>query len=164
MKRKIGVLFTLLMIFGVMQIGTFAKKMDILDIASADKQFSTLVTAIDQAGLKDALSGKGPFTVFAPTNSAFEKLPAGTVESLLKPENKDVLVDILTYHVVGEKLTSKDISKLDGKEIKMLNGKPAKITVKDGKVYINNAEIIAKDIKAGNGIIHVIDTVILPGK
>ncbi len=165
MKRKISILVTLLMLVGVMQIAAFAKKdMTIVDIAASDPQFSTLVTAIDKAGLKDALSGKGPFTVFAPTNKAFEKLPAGTVESLLKPENKDVLVNILTYHVTPGKLTSKDIAKLDGKEIKMLNDKMAKITIKDGKAYINDAEIIMKDIKADNGIIHVIDTVILPAK
>lgn len=163
MKRKISLLLTVMMLFATLQIGVWAKPdKDIVGIASSDPQFSTLVTALQAAGLVETLQGEGPFTVFAPTNDAFAKLPAGTLENLLKPENKQMLVDILTYHVTPGKLTAKDVAKLNGKEIKMVNGKPAKIEVKDGKVYIDGAEIIKTDIMAKNGVIHVIDAVILP--
>lgn len=135
---------------------------DIVDIAISDGQFTTLVTALKAAGLVDTLKGAGPFTVFAPTDAAFAKLPAGTVENLLKPENKQQLVDVLTYHVIPAKVTAKDAIKLNGKEAKMLSGKPAKIEVKDGNVYIDGAKVIVTDIMGKNGIIHVIDTVMIP--
>ncbi|ADZ84589.1 fasciclin domain-containing protein [Cellulosilyticum lentocellum] len=163
MKRKMGVLFTIIMLVIAIQGSAWAKRgNNIVEIASSDKQFSTLVTALQTAGLIETLEGSGPFTVFAPTNDAFNKLPAGTVENLLKPENKQMLVDILTYHVKSGKLDSREIEKLNGQDIQMLNGKPAKIEVKDGKIYIDNAQIIQTDIIASNGIIHVIDAVILP--
>ena len=165
MKRKIGILITIIMLFATIQGGAWAKPgSNIVEIASSDKQFSTLVTALQTAGLVETLQGPGPFTVFAPTNDAFNKLPAGTVENLLKPENKQILVDILTYHVKSGKLDSKEIEKLNGQEIQMLNEKPAKIEVKNGKIYIDDAQIIQRDIIASNGIIHVIDAVILPDK
>lgn len=158
-----GVLFTIIMLVIAIQGSAWAKRgNNIVEIASSDKQFSTLVTALQTAGLIETLEGSGPFTVFAPTNDAFNKLPAGTVENLLKPENKQMLVDILTYHVKSGKLDSREIEKLNGQDIQMLNGKPAKIEVKDGKIYIDNAQIIQTDIIASNGIIHVIDAVILP--
>lgn len=135
---------------------------DIVEIASGDKQFETLVAALQAAGLVDALKGDGPFTVFAPTNDAFNKLPKGTVEQLLKPENKDRLVDLLTYHVYPGKLVASDLMKLNGKEIKMLNGKPAKIKVKNGSVFIDGAKVTTPDVMAKNGVIHVIDTVMIP--
>ena len=163
MKRKMGVLFTIIMLVIAIQGSAWAKRgNNIVEIPSSDKQFSTLVTALQTAGLIETLEGSGPFTVFAPTNDAFNKLPAGTVENLLKPENKQMLVDILTYHVKSGKLDSREIEKLNGQDIQMLNGKPAKIEVKDGKIYIDNAQIIQTDIIASNGIIHVIDAVILP--
>ncbi|MGL6104566.1 fasciclin domain-containing protein [Romboutsia sp.] len=134
----------------------------IIKIAQEDGRFTTLLTALDSAGLTETLKGNGPFTVFAPTDEAFKKLPAGTVENLLKPENKATLTDILLYHVAKDKLTAKDVVALNGKEIEMANGKKAKIEVKNGEVFIDGAKIVVTDITGKNGIIHVIDTVIIP--
>lgn len=135
---------------------------DIVDTAVKDGRFKTLVTAVQAAGLVDTLKGEGPFTVFAPTDQAFAKLPAGTLNTLLKPENKQQLVDILTYHVVPGKLPAAEVVKQF--EIKTAQGQPVLIKVDGDKVFINNAQVILTDIRAGNGIIHVIDTVILPPK
>lgn len=132
----------------------------VVAVAAGNPDFSTLVAAVKAAGLVDTLNGKGPFTVFAPTNAAFAKLPAGTVENLLKPENKDTLVAVLTYHVVPGKVTAADVVKLD--TAATVNGKAADITVADGGVKIDGANVTATDIKASNGVIHVIDSVILP--
>ena len=139
----------------------------VVDIALSNPDFSTLVTALKAADLVDALKGKGPFTVFAPTNAAFAKLPAGTVESLLKPENKAQLQEVLKFHVIGAEVMAADVVKLDGKDSpKTLQGQAFKITVKDGKVSIGNdkatANVVKTDIKGSNGVIHVLDTVILP--
>lgn len=133
---------------------------DIVDTAVAAGNFGTLATALTAAGLIDTLKGQGPFTVFAPTDAAFAKLPAGTVENLLKPENKAQLVGILTYHVVPGKVKAADVVKLS--EAKTVQGQSVKITVKDGTVSIDGATVTATDIAASNGIIHVIDSVILP--
>ena len=135
---------------------------NIIEIAKSDGRFNTLVEALNKANLVNTLEGKGPFTVFAPTDDAFKKLPAGTLENLLKPENKDTLKNILLYHVAKGNLSSADILKLDGKKLTLLNGKTANITVKDGAVFINNAKIIITDIPASNGTIHVIDAVLIP--
>ncbi len=136
---------------------------NIVDVLKkSDKEYSTLLKALDTAGLTDALKGEGPFTIFAPNNRAFEQLPKGALDDLLKPANKAQLTDILTYHVTNGKLSAQDISKLNGQEITMLNGKPAKIEVKDGNVYIDGAKVLRADIPASNGVIHVIDTVIMP--
>ena len=135
---------------------------NIIEIAKSDGRFNTLVEALNKANLVSTLEGKGPFTVFAPTDDAFKKLPAGTLENLLKPENKDTLKNILLYHVAKGNLSSADILKLDGKKLTLLNGKTANITVKDGAVFINNAKIIITDIPASNGTIHVIDAVLIP--
>lgn len=129
-----------------------------------DKEFSTLSKALEAAGLTNALEGPGPLTVFAPTNRAFEQLPKGALETLLKPENKAQLTDILTYHVAQGKLPAEEVLKLDGKDLTMLNGKPAKIEVKNGTVYIDGAKVLKTDIQASNGVIHVIDTVLMPDK
>ncbi len=137
-----------------------ADKADIIDTAVADGRFTTLAAALTAAGLIDTLKGEGPFTVFAPTDDAFAKLPAGTVEDLLKPENKQALTDILLYHVVSGKVMAADVVNLKNAETVL--GKNIKIIVKDGKVFINNAEVIITDIETSNGVIHVIDTVILP--
>jgi uncharacterized surface protein with fasciclin (FAS1) repeats len=134
----------------------------VVEIAAGNKDFSTLVAAVKAAGLVETLSGKGPFTVFAPTNDAFAKLPKGTVEELLKPENKEKLTAILTYHVVAGKVMAADAIKLDGKNAKTVNGQAIAIKVKDGKVMINDATVTAADIVGSNGVIHVIDTVLLP--
>ena len=136
-------------------------KKDIVDTAVKAGSFKTLVAAVKAAGLVDTLKGKGPFTVFAPTDEAFAKLPKGTVESLLKPENKAKLVDILTYHVVAAKVPA---SKVKAGKVGMVNKKNARVRVKDGKVKINKANVIKTDIMASNGIIHVIDAVIMPPK
>lgn len=138
--------------------------MDIVDIASSDGRFKTLVSALKAAGLIDTLKGTGPFTVFAPTDDAFSKLPAGTINELLKPENKKALANILTYHVTPGKVLAADALKLNGKEVTMVNGDKVKIEVKDNSVYINGAKVIVTDIMAKNGVIHVIDTVIMPPK
>ena len=133
---------------------------DIVETAIADGRFTTLVAAVQAAGLVDTLKGEGPFTVFAPTDDAFAKLPAGTVESLLKPENKDQLAGILTYHVVAGRVMAADVVKLTSADT--VNGKPITIKVDGGKVYINDAQVIITDILTSNGVIHVIDQVILP--
>ena len=134
----------------------------IVDTAIGAGSFATLVAAVQAAGLVEVLKGDGPFTVFAPTDEAFAALPAGTVETLLKPENKDQLVNILTYHVLPGKVMSTDIA---GKslEVKMVNGGTAKIDATDG-VQIDAANVISADIEASNGGIHVIDAVILPAE
>lgn len=132
----------------------------IVEVAVANKDFSTLVAAVKAAGLVETLSGKGPFTVLAPTNEAFAKLPKEVLADLLKPENKAKLAGILTYHVVPGTAMASDVVKLTG--AKTVQGSEVKIEVKDGVVMINNAKVIKTDIKTSNGVIHVIDTVILP--
>jgi uncharacterized surface protein with fasciclin (FAS1) repeats len=134
---------------------------DIVDLAVQTEFLSTLVAAVKAGDLVDVLKGDGPFTVFAPTNEAFAKLPAGTVENLLKPENKAQLVAVLTYHVVPGKVYSKDLK--NGMKAKTAQGSEVTITLKDGKAMVNNATVTAADIEASNGVVHVIDTVILPG-
>ena len=131
----------------------------IVEIAAGNPDFSILVEAVKAAGLVDTLSGPGPYTVFAPTNAAFAALPAGTLDDLLKPENKDKLVAVLTYHVVPGSLKAGDV--VAAKELKTVNGKAAKISTANG-AKIDNAGIVATDIECANGIIHVIDSVILP--
>lgn len=133
---------------------------DIVDTAVKAGKFKTLVAAVKAAGLVETLKGEGPFTVFAPTDEAFAKLPKGTVESLLKPENKEKLIAILTYHVVPGKVMAKDVVKLT--EAKTVQGSSVKIAVDDGKVSIDGANVVKADIDTGNGVIHVIDAVILP--
>lgn len=135
-------------------------KKDIVDVAAANGSFSTLVAAVKAAGLVDTLKGDGPFTVFAPTDEAFAKLPAGTVENLLKSENKDKLTAILTYHVVSGKVMAADVVKLDSATT--VQGQSVNVTTNDGSVMINNASVVMADVKASNGVIHVIDTVLLP--
>lgn len=132
----------------------------IVDVAAGNADFETLVAAVKAAGLVETLSGEGPFTVFAPTDEAFAKLPAGTLEDLLKPENKDKLVAILTYHVVAGKVKAADVVKLD--TATTVNGQAADISVEGGTVKVDNATVTATDIAASNGVIHVIDSVILP--
>jgi uncharacterized surface protein with fasciclin (FAS1) repeats len=139
-----------------------ADKKDIVDTAAGAEGFKTLVAAVKAAGLVDTLKGDGPFTVLAPTDEAFAKLPAGTLDTLLKPENKEKLVAILTYHVIPGKAMKADVAKLDGKEVKTAQGSPVKVTVGDDGVMINKAKVVATDIDCSNGVIHAIDTVILP--
>jgi len=133
---------------------------DIVDTAVSAGNFKTLTTALKAAGLVETLKGKGPFTVFAPTDGAFAKLPAGTVDSLLKPENKQKLTAILTYHVVAGNIKAADVVKLTS--AKTLNGESVTIKTAGGMVMINDATVVKADITATNGTIHVIDTVLMP--
>ncbi|MEP7729878.1 fasciclin domain-containing protein [Marinomonas primoryensis] len=135
-------------------------KKDIVDVAVENGSFTTLVAAVKAAGLVDTLKSEGPFTVFAPTDDAFAKLPKGTVEMLLKPENKDQLVAVLTYHVVSGSVMAADVVKIDS--AKTVQGQSVMVSVVDGNVMIDNAMVIIPDVKASNGVIHVIDTVLLP--
>ena len=152
-------LFTLLSSIAASGLAQAAEK-DIVDTAVGAGQFKTLVAAVQAAGLVDALKGKGPLTVFAPTDEAFAKLPAGTVETLLKPENKQKLVDILTYHVVKGSVPASKVVGLSGATT--LNGQRVDIKVDGGKVKVDNANVVKTDINCSNGVIHVIDAVILP--
>jgi len=138
-----------------------ASEKDIVDTAVA-ADFKTLVAAVKAADLVDALKGSGPFTVFAPTDEAFAKLPKGTVEELLKPENKDKLRAILTYHVVSGKVMAAAVVTLDGKNVKTVQGSPVAIKVDGGTVMVGKATVTKTDIQTRNGVIHVIDTVLLP--
>ena len=143
----------------LMATASFAADKDIVDTAIAAGNFTTLVAAVQAAGLVETLKGAGPFTVFAPTDAAFAALPAGTVEMLLKPENKDKLVALLTYHVVAGKVMSGDLT--EGMMAKTVEGKDLTITLAGG-AKVNGTVISAADIEATNGVIHVVDAVLMP--
>jgi uncharacterized surface protein with fasciclin (FAS1) repeats len=147
-----------LMLFTVTAANAMSK--DIVDTAAGNDQFKTLVAAVKAADLVDTLKGDGPFTVFAPTDEAFAKLPDGTVEDLLKPENKDKLVAILTYHVVPGKIMAADIDG-ESKAVKTVQGDTLAVDATDG-VKVNDATVVTADIETSNGVIHVIDTVLMP--
>jgi len=134
--------------------------MNIVETAVNHGSFKTLVAAVTAAELVETLSGKGPFTVFAPLDEAFAALPAGTVDSLVQPENKAKLQSILTYHVVAGKVLSTDLT--DGMKAKTVNGAEITIHLKDGKVFINDAEVVVADVQTDNGVIHAINKVIMP--
>ncbi|UPW17281.1 fasciclin domain-containing protein [Agarivorans sp. TSD2052] len=135
-------------------------KKDIVDVAAENGSFTTLVAAVKAAGLVDTLKGEGPFTVFAPTDEAFAKLPEGTVEMLLQPENKDKLVAVLTYHVVAGKVMAADVVNITSAAT--VQGQEVMVKVDNGSVMINDAKVVMADVKAKNGVIHVVDTVLLP--
>jgi transforming growth factor-beta-induced protein len=137
-----------------------ADKKDIVDTAVASGSFKTLAAALGAAGLVDTLKSKGPFTVFAPTDEAFAKLPKGTMEELLKPENKAKLTDILTYHVVAGNVEAEAAMKLS--TATALNKKTIKLEVKDGSLHLNESKVTTADVKCSNGVIHIIDAVLLP--
>jgi len=161
MKTKtLAVTILLVFLSSTALIASSHTKMDIVDTAVKAGSFNTLVAAVQAAGLAETLKGEGPFTVFAPTDDAFAKLPAGTVEDLLKPENKDKLAAILTYHVVSGKVMAKDVMTM--KEAKTVNGDSVTISMETDTVMIDNAKVVTPDIECSNGVIHVIDTVILP--
>ena len=132
---------------------------DLVAVAAGADNFKTLVAAVKAAGLVETLQGKGPFTIFAPTDAAFAKLPAGTVESLLKPENRDKLVAILKYHVISGKVLAADVKTMEAKTVQ---GQRVKLVVSDAGVTVDNAKVVKTDVMAENGVIHVIDTVIIP--
>ena len=144
---------------GVVQGEPKEKANDIVAVASGNGSFNTLVAAVKAAGLVETLQGAGPFTVFAPTDEAFAKLPKGTVEDLLKPENKAKLVSILTYHVVAGKVMAADVKTMKAKTV---NGQSLDVKLTDGAVTVDNAKVVKTDVAASNGVIHVIDTVVLP--
>ncbi len=139
-----------------------AAKGDIVETAVAAGKFKTLAAALKAAGLVETLKGEGPFTVFAPTDEAFAKLPKGALDDLLKPENKEKLTAILTYHVVPAKATSKDVAGMDS--AKTVNGAEVKIKAEGGKVMVDDAKVIKADVMAINGVIHVIDSVLMPSE
>jgi len=165
--KKVALMLSLAVVVSLMSVSTvFAaeackdKPKDIVDTAVSAGSFKTLAAALTAADLVKTLKGDGPFTVFAPTDEAFAKLPEGTVADLLKPENKAKLAGILTYHVVAGKVMAADVVKL--KEAKTVQGSKVTIKVEDGKVMVDNAKVVKTDILCGNGVIHVIDAVILP--
>ncbi len=163
MSKRLALCALLAPVFVAMVLSVRAadeKKKDIVDTAVAAGKFKTLAAALKAAGLVEALKGEGPFTVFAPTDDAFAKLPEGTVASLLKPENKEKLADVLKYHVVKGKVMAADVVKL--KEAKTLEGKSVTIAVGGGKVKVDNANVVTTDVECSNGVIHIIDAVIMP--
>lgn len=145
---------------GILSINVQAQDKNIVELAVGNDDLSTLVTAVKAAGLVETLAGEGPFTVFAPTNAAFEALPEGVLEMLLKPENKESLQAVLTYHVVAASVMSGDLS--DGLTAETVQGSKVTISINYGKVKVDNANVVAADVKASNGMVHVIDAVILP--
>jgi uncharacterized surface protein with fasciclin (FAS1) repeats len=154
-----GIVAALVAAAGV-QAGAQAPSKDIVDTAVAAGSFTTLAKALQAAGLVETLKGKGPFTVFAPTDEAFAKLPAGTLDELLKPENKAKLTRILTYHVVPGKVSAAQVVKMT--DAKAVSGDTIHIKTSGNAVMVNNANVVKTDIAASNGVIHVIDTVIMP--
>lgn len=161
MKKLIAAMaLGMLMVGTSVQAGSGTKEMNIVETAQSLGTFDTLVAAVGAAGLAETLQGEGPFTVFAPSDEAFAKLPAGTVEMLLKPENKDKLIGILTYHVVPGKVTAKQVTGMSSATT--VEGSDVSISVKDGSVMIDNAKVVKADVMVSNGVIHVIDSVIMP--
>ena len=150
---------TLLAAAVTLMMATQLQAGDIVDVAASNKSFKTLVAAVKAAGLVETLKSDGPFTVFAPSDEAFAKLPEGTLESLLKPENKQKLVSILTYHVVPGKVMAKDVK---SGMVKTASGSSFKMKVSKKGVHVDKAKVVATDVMADNGVIHVIDTVIIP--
>jgi uncharacterized surface protein with fasciclin (FAS1) repeats len=160
MKRIIGSSFAVVALVALAALPAHTQNKDIVDTAVGAGSFKTLAAALQAADLVETLKGPGPFTVFAPTDAAFAKLPAGTVENLLKPENKAQLQAVLTYHVVPGKVMAAQVTKMN--TAKTVQGQNVRIQVKDGKVMVDNATVVTADVNASNGVIHVIDTVILP--
>ena len=160
MNRIVRTSLAAIALVAVASLPARAQGKDIVDTAVAAGSFKTLAAALQAAGLVETLKGAGPFTVFAPTDEAFAKLPAGTVENLLKPENKEKLKAVLTYHVVPGKVMAAQVTTMDS--AKTVQGQSVKISVVDGKVKIDSATVAKADVAASNGVIHVIDSVILP--
>lgn len=156
LKVALGAVFFMFLSMGVSK----AQSKNIVELAMGNENLSTLVAAVKAGGLVETLQGDGPFTVFAPTNEAFAALPAGTLEMLLKPENKDKLVAILTYHVVPGKVMSSNLS--NGQKAKTVQGENVMVDISYGNVKISGAKVVTADVAASNGVVHVIDKVILP--
>lgn len=158
-KLRNLILGTVVALFATINVSN-AQSKDIVDLAVGNENLTTLVAAVKAAGLVETLKSDGPFTVFAPTDAAFAALPAGTLEMLLKPENKDKLIAVLTYHVIGAQVMSTDLS--NGQEAATVQGEKVKVMISGGKVMISGATVVAADVKASNGVVHVINKVILP--
>jgi uncharacterized surface protein with fasciclin (FAS1) repeats len=156
-SKVMGVLLVVAL-FGIVATSALAQDSDIVDTAVADGRFTTLATALTEAGLIETLKGEGPFTVFAPTDDAFAALPAGTLEGLLA--DKEALTNVLLYHVVAGKVMAADVVELDSADTVL--GKPVGIIVQDGNVFVNDSQVIITDIETSNGVIHVIDAVLIP--
>jgi len=159
MKNLVKSILTVALV-AFISVNANAQKEDIVGLALGNDNLSTLVAAVKAGGLVETLQGNGPFTVFAPTDEAFAALPKGTLEMLLKPENKDKLIAVLTYHVVSGEVMSTDLS--NGQKAKTVQGENVDVSIKGGAVKISGAKVIAADVKAKNGVVHVIDRVILP--
>ncbi|MDG3087107.1 fasciclin domain-containing protein [Vibrio hannami] len=159
-KKLITAIFTFAISLSSFAGGSYAMKKDIVDTAVESGSFNTLVAAVQAAGLVDTLKGDGPFTVFAPTDEAFAKLPEGTVDSLLLPENKEQLIAVLTYHVVPGKVMASDVVGINSAAT--VQGQNIMVSTSGNSVMIDNANVVATDVLASNGVIHVIDSVILP--
>ncbi len=157
MNRTIGIVLALMLLL-VAALPAAAQGEDIVTIASGNDDFSTLVSAVQEAGLVETLQGEGPFTVFAPTNAAFAALPEGTLESL----DEETLRSILTYHVVAGAVTAEDVMGMAPATVETVQGESLEISVQDGTVMVNGATVVTADIQASNGVIHVIDQVLLP--
>ncbi|PKH03043.1 fasciclin [Psychromonas sp. MB-3u-54] len=155
-----ALLMSSLIFMPLAQADSHGMKKDIVDVAVENGSFTTLVAALKAAELVDTLKSEGPFTVFAPTDEAFAKLPEGTLDMLLLPENKEQLVSILTYHVVAGKVMAADVMELDSATT--VQGQDVMVDIMDGKVMIDDATVVIADVEASNGVIHVIDAVILP--
>ncbi len=160
MKKTLTLAMLMLLAAAPTMAAMHERPKDIVDTAIGAGSFGTLVTALQAADLVDTLKGKGPFTVFAPTDEAFAKLPEGTLDNLLKPENKEKLKGILTYHVVSGKVMAADVVKLDS--AKTVHGGTLTIRMQNGGVMVDDAKVVQTDIAASNGVIHVIDTVVMP--
>jgi len=161
LKNKIFSIVLGLLVTVTLVSGVNAQDSNIVKLAQGNEKLSTLVTAVTSAGLADTLSDENAsYTVFAPINGAFNKLPAGTVDTLLKPENKEKLTGILTYHVVDSAVMSGDLT--DGQMVKTLNGQELKVSLKDDSVFIAGAKVVTADVKATNGVVHLIDSVLMP--
>lgn len=160
-SKKSGIVFigAMIVVFAFTS-SVKSQSKDIVDLAAGNDNLKTLVAAVKAGGLVDVLKSDGPFTVFAPTDQAFAALPEGTLESLLKPENKDQLASILKYHVVAGKVKSSDLS--NGQKAATVQGEKVGVSIKNGKVKIDDAQVVMADVEAKNGIVHVIDKVILP--
>ncbi|MEZ8466395.1 fasciclin domain-containing protein [Vibrio splendidus] len=158
--KTTSVLVATLLFTAFAQANHHEMKKDIVDVAAENGSFNTLVAAVKAADLVDTLKGEGPFTVLAPTDEAFAALPEGTVDMLLKPENKDKLVAVLTYHVIPGKIMAAEVMKLNSAVT--VQGSAVMIAIDDGNVMIDNAKVIMPDVEASNGVIHVIDAVLLP--
>ena len=160
MKANLVRAMAAMIVMTLFAVSAQAQGKDIVDTAVGAGQFKTLAAALKAAGLVETLKGRGPFTVFAPTDEAFAKLPKGTVEELLKPENKAKLTAILTYHVVPGKVMAADVVKV--KDAKTVQGGSIKVNAGNGKVMVDNASVVKTDIAASNGVIHVVDSVLMP--